>query len=160
MFDYLRDNVSWIFSGIGVTLIIAAVALVRWLLKRARNRATMAEKKTRLSPSLTALKPGNPTSTTQQELSDKAAENSGSAFPQPVDEVNRQVEKTDTRPEDSRRTSLSQLLTPAEIRKTMKEMPPLLRSEMAKHYIGVRVYWSGLFRNIRDVDLAQDTVKV
>jgi len=58
---------------------------------------------------------------------------------------------TETQTDNSQKQIVSPILTPKAIVKAVTSVPPLQRKDIAKHYSGIRVRWSGSLASIHEL---------
>lgn len=115
MMEYLKKNIEWIFSGIGVLIIIWLAGFVKRIILR---------KKTTVTPHKTALE-------IPQNLSE--SQNSSSQQVQTLGEAEKITPMPITR------------ITPislSEILNAVNSAPPLQQKQVAQNYKGIHVEWN------------------
>lgn len=65
---------------------------------------------------------------------------------------------TETQTYNSQRKIVRSTLTPKAILKAVNSVPPLQRKDIAKHYSGIRVSWSGSVASIDGLGLGPDVI--
>ena len=101
MIDWLLKNKEWVFSGVGVAMLIAAATAIKWFWHRHTSRSGLS------------------LGMTLQEVIDSPPATPSSRPPETLP------------------------LEPQAIIKAIKSAPFLQQSDLAKHYVGIRVEWAG-----------------
>ncbi len=117
MIDWIVKNKEWLFSGVGVVIVIAIISQVIILIK----------KKLFKPESKTTVEVQSPSLLNKTQVQDRS------------------YEAQESQSESNSRWLDHRMLSPEQILKIIKETPPFQREDVIKHHIGIAVDWDVTF---------------